>query len=384
MSAAGANTTDDPPTGTPQPSTAASTVPAASSPDRAAAAGTGTTASVAVSPSPSKVSIEALAADQKAVLNEKAAIVLIKKTGGKSIVWDPDHGMCKYDFHDDFDVDEDGTVAHKKLKAAMNEKNGAFLYICATCFKDPTTRLSSCIFSLHNNQSANGTHHLSTVHKEWYDAAKGGKSSAAKQLSLFQALTNSDTTKKNVMMQFEHLLFECINDNAITYNTVEKDNFRKLILFVIENAAYLKALGYEKTGRHRLHAVQCDQFGFLVHFVRQDVREIREYYMGVTGVSQPFIIVSHDDWDGNTREIRGLSIMYAHPVTFNFRQIAVALLPPDGKKAIDVKADGYKAFLRYGIEKGDLAAPVNDTTASAGKFLALIRFLLSPLKDRLS
>ena len=118
------------------------------------------------------------------------------------------------------------------------------------------------------------------------------------------------------------------------------------------------------------------QFGFLVHFVSKDVKEIREYYMGVTGVPQPFIIVSHDDWDGNTREIRGLSIMYAHPVTFAFRQIAIALLPPEGKKAVDVKADGYKAFLRYGIEKYDLAAPVNDTTTSAGELCLLLALLL--------
>ena len=66
----------------------------------------------------------------------------------------------------------------------------------------------------------------------------------------------------------------------------------------------------------------------------------------------------------------------AHPVTFAFRQIAIALLPPEGKKAVDVKADGYKAFLRYGIEKYDLAAPVNDTTTSAGEFRfdSILRF----------
>ena len=86
MSATDANAAGDPPPGTPPPS-----------PDRAATA-TGTAATVAtcITPSPSKVSIEALVADQKAVLDEKAVIVLTKKPGtSKSIVWDPDFGMCE-------------------------------------------------------------------------------------------------------------------------------------------------------------------------------------------------------------------------------------------------------------------------------------------------
>lgn len=86
-----------------------------------------------------------------------------------SLARDEKPTLCKHDFHDDFDVDKDGTVLHKKLKAAMTQK-GAFLYICATCFKDPTKRLENCVFSLHNNQSSNGTHHLATVHKKEYQA----------------------------------------------------------------------------------------------------------------------------------------------------------------------------------------------------------------------
>lgn len=339
-----------------------------------------------VTPSPvgkPLVNTAALAARSESIVSEKSVIVLLHKSG-RSKVWDY---MKPFKFSTGFDAKKDGTAVHKLLHESLSDAEKQ-RFICSICFADPTKCLNDCHKALPYGKPANGMHHLKSSHRNvWEAAATGsgaGSSSGGHQQLLVEAFSNSATTRTNVMSKFEYILFRFINDNGISYSVVDKSNFRELITFIIENAAYLKALGYEFTGRYRLREVQHSHFNALVQFVSAEVREVRDYYAKVTGRRQPFLVVSHDDWDGNTRDIRGISIMFVHPLTFKYSQIAVILLPPDGKKSIDICNDAMHGLERYLIDAGDLYAPVNDTTTSAGKFAVrlIICVVLNLLKER--
>jgi hypothetical protein len=85
------------------------------------------------------------------------------------------------------------------------------------------------------------------------------------------------------------------------------------------------------------------------------------------GVSQEFVVVAHDVWDGHRKKILGLTIFITDPETFITYRIPVALVPPTSESAVSLAEDSLASLDRYGILFNLIWRAVNDNCSTAKK-----------------
>ena len=76
----------------------------------------------------------------------------------------------------------------------------------------------------------------------------------------------------------------------------------------------------------------------------------------------PFLIVSHDGWDGKRKLIFGVSLFFIHPANLVMYRIPVGLTEPIGKNVDDLAKLTMDVLERYGGEAAGILRSVSDNT----------------------
>ena len=94
---------------------------------------------------------------------EKESVVLTKRPGKKSSVWDIFKCVTLKETDEiPFDIDKLPVVLKKIQNANLN---GSPLCVCTICFGNPEKRLMDCLKMMTNWQPANGHHHMKSEHR---------------------------------------------------------------------------------------------------------------------------------------------------------------------------------------------------------------------------
>ena len=263
------------------------------------------------------------------------------------------------------------------LKKAVNADE----WVCTLC-KAQDKALGSCFAKLRVGHTSNGNSHLKRVHgeeleriakeKEAKEKEKKKKNQQpSKRSTFFQPkLSTAKSTKKKKQNDtaahgLHKKIFKFVNDKGLPDNTVSDKNFRDMLEYTIEHARELQ--DYQHLGIRKFVTIQCTEFSEFVDWVANKIVEIRNWYKENTGAERPFISVAHDVWDGKSKKINGLVLFFMDPITGEVYRIPIALMPPIGKKSIELRDTCMLGLDRYGIEIADLWRAVNDTTSASVK-----------------
>ena len=106
-----------------------------------------------------------------------------------------------------------------------------------------------------------------------------------------------------------NLQFKFINNGDHTDKATINPNFHSMIDVAITHTKELNG-SLKPMGLRNSVSIQFSSYDEFTSTVSSLVAKVRQWYIKETGSVKPFITVAHDVWDGNHKQINGLSIFF--------------------------------------------------------------------------
>ena len=261
------------------------------------------------------------------------------------------------------------------------------VYACLLCFNKGDLPLDKCLVGINKRGgSSNATLHVQKHHEEEFKAMEMAKkksiaaldsntsnervtSSVLGKRPASQGLIDSfarPLKKPEIVDRFVTHVVHFFNDSGIAARHAQSTEFNDLISFVVDNTKHLKNADDRKVGRVRYRNELLSDIANMHDAVRESLDKCRSRYQEATGSSQPFLSVSHDIWDGLSKEKLGISINWVDIATWEHHTVSVATLHIESHTAQRVSECVLETLVdRVGVKKSDIFCSVNDTTNSA-------------------
>jgi hypothetical protein len=267
-------------------------------------------------------------------------------------------------------------------------------YVCRICYDHKANiPVMDCVVALHNNGISNGISHLQCKHNLSDPVAKVDKVPALSTTTskLLQESSSSSSTNLQKFLsggnvrQLRHvhsLAARLVVNNKLPLSLTTSDDFNALI----DAASHLKIGTYVPMTKRKMDYLLVQMFSSFIADVRALITTTRALFVHDTHAEsrnkeaadndarnnntpahqhRGWLIVCHNGWDSAQKQFFGVSIFFINPATWVRYQLALGLATPDGHSAEMCSEAAFQVLDRYGIQKSDIYASVNDTTNSA-------------------
>jgi hypothetical protein len=171
--------------------------------------------------------------------------------------------------------------------------------------------------------------------------------------------------------ELHRLEVKCATNNNISQRAVTDracPEWRNMIEYAIVNGALLSkqfTVKERHMGRHKFSGIRVSEFEYLLGAIYCHVVESRDFYEKYVGKRVPFIVIGHDNWDSDNKEILGVTVHWYNPVRKCHVCNPIGMCVVYDKSAAATVQQTLKLLAGCGIEKEDLYKAVNDTTNTA-------------------
>lgn len=175
-----------------------------------------------------------------------------------------------------------------------------------------------------------------------------------------------------IIDRFHDKVFNFANNNNLSTRSVahaDRPEFRDLIAFVIAEAGTLRNISHSKLfmGKDKFTGTRAGKYEELIAGTAFYIKEVSDFYSSLLKKAQPFIIVAHDGWDSDKKDMLGITIFFYHPVRRRHFRIPIALMHVHVKDAESTADIALKMLARVGVTKEMIFRSVNDTANTAVK-----------------
>ena len=243
------------------------------------------------------------------------------------------------------------------------------LVVCPYCFQNPQKELEKCLLGLGRNSSSNIGQHMSRYHKEALeDSASVATDPTQQTMSSF---TGSMVSKTDAKVLFQQSIYQFVNDCGFPASTVERESFRNLLKCAIANAPKLKEKDCVLSNK-AITKMRLQSYNEFIKIVTDLGDKVRQAYHNLCNKAIAFCTVTHDIWQGNDKDVLGVSLIFTDPRNCEIYRLPVGLCSTKGHSAAQVAEHTKNILNAVGFTQADLSSSVNDNTNSAvlaGKYI---------------
>ena len=253
---------------------------------------------------------------------------------------------------------------------AKYSKLSRYIVICPECFKSPKKSLEESVLLCGQQKTSNVSTHKNKYHKEVVLEESAVQSSQSQ--SNLSSMIVKNTSKSEATTEFRKLIYRFVNNCNLPALTVEKQPFRALLQFAINNAAALKDTPAEVMGRCEITKLRLSSYEDFFTVAPNLLNACRSEYQKLCRQKVPFITVCHDIWQAKDHDVLGVTLMFIDPRNCHIYRLPIGLAECDGHAATDVANLTDALLLGVGVTTADLCASVNDNTTAAvlaGKYI---------------
>ena len=180
------------------------------------------------------------------------------------------------------------------------------------------------------------------------------------------------TTKVGAPEAVKQAIYEYINNLGFPSSTVEKPVFCALLETVRHSAKPNSNKDFEISNK-LLSSIRLQSYNKFVQLISTLISNVCMQYEELCGKTTPFATLCHDVWNGVSKDVLGLLLMFADPRNGNVYCIPLGLIMAQGHTACQVCDLSVALLSCFGVQADtDLFSTVNDSTNStvlAGKYI---------------
>ena len=245
------------------------------------------------------------------------------------------------------------------------------MVVCPLCFENPNKSLDECLLGLGDGISSNIKQHHDAKHPHISASLKDDDTNNDPTQSTMKQYSGTMVSRSDAKSLLHQAIYRFVNDNGFPARTVEKDSFRELLQCAIANAPKLSPKDCEISNK-AITKMRLLSYNEFVATVTMLGNKVRAAYALLCGKPIAFATICHDIWQGNNKDILGITLVFTDPRNGENYKIPIGLANVKGHTAVQVAEHTAKILKNVSFTQTDLCSSVNDNTNSAvlaGKYI---------------